>query len=218
MPPFALQAPSVIGGDDPYGGVAPAANNLASVIANGGRNAAQAGYYGAQAGQAQAQTQAIQTQQAAKAQIPQAVEAARTGGAPELSSLSALLSQGGIPSDQQAEIYRGLAVTRSMVPGASTAERDILLTGPGGVAYSNTPSGQQEKETNDRAVAGIGAGATVGAAKVAAGASMANNRATLDQSNTWHQDEIIEVPNQADPTKVDRITRAEAVQRARRRR
>ena len=172
------------------------ATGLAQAMIGDPARQAQAGYYGAETGRAQAQTSQINDQLLAGRQaatdFAQGIVKADNG---DPSQLMQALSYAARSPDVAMAIPKMIqtlyAVKARGGAGGAPAPGSVITPGqadalaaslPNGTSYQNTQTGDTAGLTNQRAVATIGAGATLGAARISADASMTNNRATNDTS------------------------------------
>ena len=203
MPPFQLQAPSVIG-DTGIDSIGTTAKSLADTIVQGPARAAQAGYYGAEAGRAQAQTQGLQDALTAKGQLPGLLEAARTGGPTDMNNFRAAAARAGMSDAETTGALRGVMAQQQSANPVPQPQFDVNTTNAFGGNYGTTPSGVKEGYGKDLGVAGITAGATI-----------TNNRDRLRQERDFHNEEVKYIPDPRDPSKVIPVTHADYVDWAR---
>ena len=160
MPPFSLQTPSILGVDPSTDatGVANATQSLANTFVQGPMRAAQAGYLGAEQGYKQAQTGVINSQEAAKGQLPQAMADVNNGVPGSISRLATVLAQSGSMAPEQNAAIRleGLSRGQDGSINQSTADQYNIT---GGIPAASTSTGLGQEIAGRNQVASIGAGA-----------------------------------------------------------
>lgn len=163
-----------------------AGTGLAQAIIGNPQMQAQAGLIGAETGASQAATQRANHLQAVGQDITGSLQDAMTSGNPA-SSQRALALAAQTP-EIAAQLPRLLSTmmqsqAASGQGGVNQAAADRFSAGTGIAAAGNTFSGQALDLATSRANAGTAAGATLGAARIGANASMSNTAAVIAGEN-----------------------------------
>lgn len=169
-------AGAATGAGDAAGGM----SQLAGAMIGNPAATAQARYLGAETGRATAQTQQINDQQRDLATATQLLQDPNALKDPAKAQMVGALL---IKYPQQAAALPGIlaaSMQGRLAAGDHTtvpqSAADQFSAGTGVAPMSNTATGQGRDLANRTQVAGIGAGATLGAARISADASMANER------------------------------------------